>query len=73
MPSAKKDALCLMPLTPKGLNNDHSTDLRMRVFRTFITNKNNIGDKGSPCRSPRAWQILSLGVPFSKTFVLARG
>jgi hypothetical protein len=30
-----------------------------------------MGESRSPCRRPRAWQILFPSVPLSKTFVLA--
>lgn len=32
---------------------------------------NSIGDKGSPWRSPRAWQIRLPGLPFNRMRVLA--
>jgi hypothetical protein len=38
---------------------------------TSIARMNNIGDKGSPCRKPLAWQMRSLGLPLRRTLVLA--
>ena len=47
-----------------------SASLR-RAFNPSMTRTNNRGDRGSPCRSPLAWQILVPGHPFRITFVLA--
>ena len=43
----------------------------MRPLSTSMTRTNSIGDRGSPCRRPRAWQILLPGLPFRRIFVLA--
>jgi hypothetical protein len=36
-----------------------------------MTNTKSIGDNGSPCLSPRPWQILRPGEPLRRTLVLA--
>ena len=43
----------------------------MRPLSTSMTRTNSIGDRGSPCRSPRAWQILLPGLLSRRIFVLA--
>ena len=41
-----------------------------RALRASIANTNNKGDNGSPCRSPRAWQMRRPGKPLQIILML---
>jgi hypothetical protein len=38
-------------------------------LRTSITRMNSIGERGSPCRNPRWWEMGLPGIPFKSTWV----
>jgi len=54
----------------RGEKMDWDSAHPMRPSSTSIARTNNIGDKGSPCRKPLAWQMRLPGLPL-RTLVLA--
>lgn len=69
--SAYKEALCAMARPGTCVNAWRQSASLMREFNDSITMTKSIGDRGSPCLSPRAWAIRRPSRPLSSTFVLA--
>jgi hypothetical protein len=56
---------------PESEKFDWDSAHRMSPPSTSIARTNSIGDKGSPCCKPLAWQMRSPGLPSRRTLVLA--
>jgi hypothetical protein len=63
--SAYKGSLCL----ESGYNSSSAPALTNWLLSTSMTRINNIGDKGSPSRSPYCCWMTSRGSPFNKMWI----
>jgi len=57
------------PVECKGKRRPSESAFVKRLFKTSMTNMNNIGESGSPCRRPRWWAMNAPGSPFRITWV----
>ena len=69
--SAYSDTLERTTEHRRGAKMDCDSAHRMSPPSTSIARTNNIGDKGSPCRKPLAWQMRLPSLPLRRTLVLA--
>lgn len=58
---------CCNCLVDKGYKSFSSSALEIMPPSTSMTNIKSIGDRGSPCRNPLLWKMVSPGTPFKRT------
>jgi hypothetical protein len=68
--SAYNETLCLIECDRRGLSRPLELVSLIMALKHSITRTNNIGGKGSPCISPRPWQIRQPRTPFRRILVL---
>lgn len=56
---------------PQRQDNSGSSLVVISTLKHSITRTKSMGERRSPCLSPRLWQILRPGVPLRRTFVLS--
>jgi hypothetical protein len=68
--SAYSETRCLIERGRRGLKRPLESTRLIMALKHSMTKTNSMGERESPCLSPRPWQIRRPGTPFRRTLVL---